>query len=304
MSNLGSTDDKFQPPNQLGTEELREILRLDLDSFDEGADSDHQDYIFRVMEVLELRERSTATASQAKLEEAWTRFLAQNPSFLPQQSPAEHNSTLCTEPRSSNNQNKKPVRRMQFARILVASMLTIVLFGTVTASAFNINLFAIIGQWTQELFHLGETSEERVEEGLHEKNLLPRDKLVAALDQSSVKEQLVPRWFPDGFTCAETGKEVLPDRTVFFSSMETEDGLNISITITQYITLPENLLTDYEKSNTSVERYEAAGITHYILYNYDKAVISWLLQSFEISITGDITKKEAREIIDSIYEET
>lgn len=300
MSNSDFTNSKYPHPDGLSTEVLREILRSDLDIKDEDTDSEYQDYIFRVMEVLELREKSSEEDSLKEIETAWNHFLAENPEVISQNRLAEQNSNKKEIP---NNQNQKKIHRLSLSRILISSTLTVLLFATATASAFNFNVFSIIGQWTQDLFHLGKTHEQRVDDGLHEKNFGISNEVQAELIQSGINERVIPNWFPEGFSFTEKNKTVFPDRIVFYIFLTSKNTSTISITITKYVALPDNLLTDYEKSDPKVETYEKEGIIHYILYNYDKLVISWINQNIEISITGDITKKDAHKIIDSVYKE-
>lgn len=58
-----------------------------------------------------------------------------------------------------------------------------------------------------------------------------------------------------------------------------------------------------EKDSALDVSYVRTGIDHHIVVDQSFAKVAWSNGTFECHMTGNITEEEAREIIDSIYEE-
>lgn len=58
-----------------------------------------------------------------------------------------------------------------------------------------------------------------------------------------------------------------------------------------------------EKDSALDVSYVRTGIDHHIVVDQSFVKVAWSNGTFECHVTGSITEEEAREIIDSIYEE-
>ena len=69
---MAKNDEKYAYLNQLSTEQLEEILRMDL----EDAKLGNENAIFHILEVIEQREKELPTGRIPDINEAWGEFQA------------------------------------------------------------------------------------------------------------------------------------------------------------------------------------------------------------------------------------
>ncbi len=180
----------------------------------------------------------------------------------------------------------KGLRRFASA---VAVLVLFMFVGTVTAYALGYNPIRYIGRWTDEQFWF--------ERDISTKALIEE---VAAYSD----EPLVPEWLPTDYLAGETNVSELDSYTRIHANFYREKTDYIDEIYIDYTFLPDkNNKPLYEKDTKEVEEYSVHNISHYIMTNLDNRVIVWRNGNIEGSIKGDFSLAEAKQIINSIYEE-
>lgn len=258
----------------MSTEELEEILRLDMET-PAGEESDI-DMILYVMEVLDKR-KAKEDRPQKTAQEAYEEFKTY---YLPG-----------VEEDPGTGRRSGMTRRLAAA----AAVLAVVFLGTLTADAFGANIWGTIARWTRDTFHFesvqhGETTTPNTE------NNVTYSSLQEVLAKDGINVALVPTWIPDGYVLADIKIEETPIKDVY--SAHYIDGENeLSIIVRSNL---HEAPAQIEITDEPVEVYESNGIIYYIFSNNDCSQIAWVLGSYECNIWGDITVEQLKMMIDSL----
>jgi len=254
------------------TEELEEILRLDAE-MPEGQESD-TDKILYIMEVLAERKRNNSHTGNTALE-AYESF-KQN--YMPE--------TENTASFKAKSRCPRWVRSLTAAAAVIAILLT----GSLTAKAFGFNIWKAVIQWTQETFHFGEWGNSNPNSNLQ------FDSLQAALEEGNIPAWLVPTSFPEGFDLTDTTVEQTPLKNIYTAKYVRGEQI-LRISVQDYL---KKVPVYVEQNEGLVEKYEVSGVVYYIFADNDLIKASWIIDSYECSIFGDITVENLKMMIDSI----
>lgn len=265
------------PYDSMTTEELEEILRLDLNA-PPGQETD-TDTLLYIMGVLADRRKANGHAGNTALE-AYESF-KQN--YLPE-----------IEKSIDTSSAAKP-KKLRLLRSLTAAVavLAVIILGTATAKAFGLDIWEAVVAWTQETFHfdLGGQADAPDADGA-----LAFDSLQAALDNAGIKEALVPTWIPEGYQLMDIQTESTPLQNIYCSVYQSEENV-LKITVHNYLeTTPEYI----EQSEDFLEVYEVSGISYYLFLNNARAQAVWINGPYECYIFGNVTINELKLMIDSI----
>ena len=196
--------------------------------------------------------------------------------------------------------SKKQHSIRPFARALPFVAALILLFGTVTAQAFGVDVFSAIARWTSEIFRLDggstpyatvtvrplEVGEEAVYESLEE-----------AVEAFGIEAPIVPKEIPERFelvtvkaTCREMG-------ILIYAEYKSSEGI-LQIRYREAALQEFNVL---EKENSAVDSYIKDRIEYRLASDLGRQKATWQNGDFECQLLGDISKQELIEIINSIY---
>ena len=258
-------------------------------------------YIDAIVEVVLEREERHPTGLLPDPEQAWEEF--QQYYNTPEGEdlslyPAENPGTAPSEPAPSQTEYR-PQRRPKrhFFRRVVIVAAVVVCIALPPALGFE-NVFQMISSWSDDIFLM----EDNVNTFKNEYTLPENDrygKLQEALDEYEISANVVPNWMPEGFILDDIIVNVLqePERIEIRAYYLNGERM-ISLFYNQY----RESLTSYEKNDSSVEIYTVGGVKHYLFENMESEVAVWSLENLECAISGDISKKEMKKIIESIYE--
>lgn len=258
-------------------------------------------YIDAIVEVVLEREERHPTGLLPDPEQAWEEF--QQYYNTPEGEdlslyPAENPGTAPSEPAPSQTEYR-PQRRPKrhFFRRVVIVAAVVVCIALPPALGFE-NVFQMISSWSDDIFLM----EDNVNTFKNEYTLPENDrygKLQEALDEYEISANVVPNWMPEGFILDDIIVNVLqePERIEIRAYYLNGERM-ISLFYNQY----RESLTSYEKNDSSVEIYTVGGVKHYLFENMESEVAVWSLADLECAISGDISKKEMKKIIESIYE--
>lgn len=282
MSELNSRrENEFQQFRGMTDDQLRQILRADAQKT-EGEETDVA-MLLSIMEELAARrkERNVCPDSTAALD-----------SFRQNYAPEGYATPLEA---SGNTERKRKTTRWMRGLIAAAAALVLVIGGAVTAGAFGMNVFEIVGKWTKETFYLG-AGDQTIPDEPSKPMVLPCASFQELLNQFGVEAKLVPTWLPEGYEPLDAKMRETPKQRMFTAAYQRGDDL-LKLQINDYL---REYPGQFEQSGTTVEIYESAGISYHIFSNNEKLCAVWIVESYECSISGRVTAEEMKKMIDSI----
>ena len=269
---------------QLTTEELEELLRLDFNADEEDADPE---LVLAIMEVIQTREPENIPPIQP--EETWKTFQARNLTEAPQQT---------TEQPAA--QTKETVEKYQFPRkrkrwltsVVAAACAVVVLCAPV---AHGSTVLETMVNWKQSTFSLPGNQESGTVAVLTNPDYL---KVVDAV-KNATDTALLPNWYPDGTTVdfiEDNSMNGSVDYCVSFSRGEQNFILFVFV-----YREGASVSTVYEKNeNSGSVQYTSDGMPYYLMENMDRTVAVWQGKTAEYSISGYLTDKEIEHMMNSI----
>lgn len=285
--------------DQLSMEQLEDLLRADLNSPDEEND----EAVFHILEVMKKREKENPTGRLPDKNKAWKEFQeyynipeGEGKSLYPTYSEPE-NDDKNIQTLKTNEPRTRPRFRMR--RGLVVAAILIVMFGSMlTAQAAGVDVFGAIGRWTEENFQFVlPTTNQSDTVGIN-------DDFQKASEKFGLPSSFVPTWCPEGFTSAEPLEEHIKNHSDSISCQYTNTTENkfYLVTISQYYSADVLNATVFEKDDSSVITYQSNGKNFYIFSNLENLTATWADENYCITITGEITLDQIKNIIDSIGE--
>lgn len=189
-----------------------------------------------------------------------------------------------------------------FARALPFAAAFILLFGTVTAQAFGVDVFSAIARWTAEILRLdgGSTPYAAVtarplavgEEATYES-------LEEAVEAFGIDAPLVPKKIPERFELVEVRAVQKELGVLIYAVYKSEDG----VFQVRYNEAAAQEFNTLEKENRDVDSHFVKGIKHRLASDLGRQKAIWQNGDFECRIVGDVSEQEIMDMIDSIYKE-
>lgn len=278
---------------QMRTEELEALLQQEFTAAD-GGEPD-VDYIMAIMEVMKQRD-ANPPAAEVDVDAAWRDFKENYQG----QASAYETEVLPERDSSHLDQITSPSPKKKSRRILRAAVITaaciVILCGA--ASAFGFDILQAFADWTAETFGFVTPGQEEAE--------APQDDPYNTL-RLAVSERTdlpaVPTWFPDGTVLASDISVVEQLNKIRIQASFKNSKGQFTIRVQIYSSAPEIYDGTYQIDNNFVEEYEVDNIIHYIMSNNGSLGITWTNQNIEGTIQGALSVEEAKEMINSIYEE-
>lgn len=267
--------DELQSEN---TQALLDRLETEMDK-EEIEDTDLIEAITKI-----LNERGPASVPQESPEESLRQFRSQYAPIL-----------------NSDFEDEKKPRSMgrRVARVaLVACLCVVMLFAV--AQACGVNLIEQFLEWREETFVLhganygGQMALDNAPEGEF-------TSLAEAVANYGITGSVVPTWIPEGFVVQYVrAKEQA--HVVNITARYTVDDHEIIQKVFCYQGDGEYEVYS-EHSNPTGKEYKANDITFLLTSNEGQCQASWMVDNCMCSINGDLTEREVKKMIDSIYPE-
>lgn len=266
--------------DSMPTEELQEILLKHLNGELE-TEPDTQD-LFEIMEVLSKRRKTENPQAFRSNEEAFAEFVAY---YMPKEK----------EVKAQPKTIKFPTRLLKTVAAVLAVVVIFVTGTTVTAKAFDFDIWEKFASWTKEIFHFTDTSGANDPEP-GKTDSVEYQQLREALSKYGITAEVVPSWLPNGYK----HKDIMVMNSPFERSIMAiyeRDNVELIIRIRQVIT---GKADQVEKSDDLLETYIINGIKYYIFSNTETLQATWVNGEFECFIVGSISIEEMKTMIDSI----
>lgn len=293
--------------NRLNTETLKQILRDDFESEDSGTPEDDE-FVTCVMEVIAQRETEMEKISQFNVDAGWKDF---QENYQPEgEAVAPVYGETAPDGLNENNGRerqadlKTPRPRRAIRRILRIAVIAAIVASlcVAAASAFEVNIFKMVAQWTQNIFQFrSETSISS--DAVYESGIFLEDgqTLKDLLTEENITQQVYPKWIPEGYAFVESKSFPDDDEPLFMATYKSESSEKpITVSIIAH-SEPEGGLI--EKDAGDVDSYVRNDIEHYIMNNNGLLVSTWFTGNLECFIGGEVSEMEMKTMIDSIYEE-
>ena len=271
------------------TEELEELIALDF-----AEDKLDADYISTILEVIEERENSTEERSKKTLA-AWSEFREYR---------EEAESREVLEAGKSEEPTRDHRRTIEYRQKLRKSSTTLRMIAVAAAAmvllcstAFGLDIWQVIVEWTEETFHFLTGQETSKEQSSDEYEILRIH--VSELTDIPV----VPHFAPEGTKESGTLNVIERDDRCAIGMGYTAGGRSFTIQIIIHKGLPDVYSGNYQKDASILEEYVSGVTTHYIAGNLENLSVAWTNGNVEGHIQGNLTIDEIRQMINSIYEE-
>lgn len=272
---------------RMGSEELKEILRLDSQGVEEYPTED----ILYMLELIVHREK-TPEEIQAETAAAWSRF--QRDYLHPEE----------------EAQVPVPIKKVRWWKRLprglgaTAAALALVFVGLLTVHAAGWDLLGGFPQWNDEIFTFGSLKSESPvdvepedidtvspDQQQESEDITPEvleyDTLQEALDACGITEVKAPTWLPEGCQLQTVEQNCNPDGTFYelYATYKYQDQENL-LTINVIPIGPDS--AGIEKIERPVDITDIRGQTVYIIENIDNFAIAWKTRSYELYLFGPI----------------
>lgn len=259
------------------TQALLDRLEAEMDK-EEIEDTDLIDAITRLLD-----ERAPVPVAQESPEESLRKFRAEYAPIL-----------------DSDFEEKKihPLRR-RAAQIALAACLGVTMLFAV-ASACGVNLITEFLEWREETFVL----RGRGSSGQMELEYAPEGEytsMAEAVAAYGIADHLVPTWIPEEFEV----QYVRAKEQLYSVSLTARYGVgDRKIQVKVYINNAEDDSAIHaEHSSPKSVPYESNGVEFLISENNEQWQASWTVRNCVCSINGDLTEREIKRMIDSIFVE-
>lgn len=200
---------------------------------------------------------------------------------------------------SGSSPAKKHSRRA-LIKILPIAAILVLLFGSVTAQAFGLDIFGAIARWSSEIFHLSSSSTPYATirtNPLDEGEEAYYDTLEEAVEAFGITEPIAPKWIPERFGLIRVTAINKASGVFICADYESNDG-NLQI---RYREKSEFNFSSLEQEGSDVEAYSSGELKHYLLSDMDRQKVFWQNGELECRVSGNVSRKEMKDIVDSIY---
>lgn len=196
-------------------------------------------------------------------------------------------------------------RRPRSPRLLTkvaAAFAAVLVCGSMLTQACGVNIWGMIARLTSETFRLEEAETPYAEVTVYpiaQGESATYDSLQDAVSAFGITDPLAPSWVPERFGSPEVYVEHKASGIYIYADYETEED-SLSIRFNESSRATQRTV---EKDSSPDTSHIRRNITHYIVADKSLLKVTWNNGVFECHMSGSITDEEAREIIDSIYEE-
>ena len=266
----------FSKYEAMETEELEEILRLDVDA-PEGTESDTELLLF-ILEVLASRNH-TKNITGNNAQKAWESF-EQNYMPVESQKPAKTKKTAPW------------LRRLAAA----AAIFALLIFIPISTNALTLDeILEIFSRWTKETFSFVSSGNAEISEPISDDGR-SFSSLQEMLQASNRDASIVPTWIPSGFSLERVEKDITPIQETYIARYVNGDQV-FRIRVQNYLD------DDFQKIETNQqysEIYSVGNQDYYIFHNNKQNQAIWTRDSYECTISGNLSIEEMKQMIDSI----
>lgn len=279
---------------ELSTEQLLDLIPADLESEEDGDD----ELTFRILEVIEQREKENPTGLLPDVDQAWEKFQkyfltpdgTDRPLYPVRDSDWEAVEEPVEEPVKRHRKLGRPLRRL----LPLVAVLAVAFSSMVVAQAFGVDVFGALARWTEDTFHFTTGDDDVESEALSQ--------VVQGVYDSCGITIPAPAWYPNDTILARDVdvSETLKCTGVVCAFICNDDVFYIEVQ--QYH--EDSRISGYtlEKDTSGVEEYSCNGRLFYIVSNQSNVFAVHSENQIIMTISGKLSLGDLKQIIDSIGE--
>jgi hypothetical protein len=279
MSELNNRAE-FSHYDSMTTEELQEILRKHANG--ELQTEPDTDELYYIMEVLARRREEENPQAFRSDEESLADF---RKNYMPKEKNVVRPKVI-----------RFPNRLLRTVAAVLVAALILAVGTSITAEAFQIDIWGKFASWTKEIFQFTDTPLGTTAANPEQKYNAELKSLQDALNDNEITEKLVPTWMPEGYTSKDL-KVTSSPRVVNINATYEKNDVRLIIKIRQTIGVQA---PQVEKNDDFLELYVVDGVEYYIFSNTETLQAAWSIGEFECLVIGKITLEEMKKMIDSI----
>ena len=189
-----------------------------------------------------------------------------------------------------------PNRAFRTVAAVLAIVLVLAVGTSVTAEAFQIDIWGKFATWTKEIFQFTDMPQGTTATNPEQEYNAELKSLQDALAQEEIVQKLAPTWMPDGYISKDMRVMKTP-RARNINAIYEKNGSELVIKIRQTIGVQAPRV---EKNDDFLELYVVDGVEYYIFSNTETLQAAWSIGEFECVIISEITLEEMKMMIDSI----
>lgn len=266
--------------DSLSTEDLQEILRKH--AHGELQTEPDTDELYYIMEVLAERRQQTDPTAFHSDEESLADLRKH---YMPKEESRVHPKVV-----------RLPNRILRTVAAVAAAVLIGVVGTSITADAFQIDIWGKFANWTKEIFQFTGTPQGTAAANPEKGYNAELKSLQDALNDHEVIKKLAPTWMPEGYKSKDLQIMITP-RVLNINAIYENNGLELVINIRQTIGISAHQI---EKNDDLLEVYAVDSVEYYIFSNTETLQSAWSIGEFECQIIGKISIEEMKEMINSI----
>lgn len=279
---------------ELSTEQLLDLIPADLEPEEDGDD----ELTFRILEVIEQREKENPTGLLPDVDQAWEKFQkyfltpdgTDRPLYPVRDSDWEAVEEPVEEPVKRHRKLGRPLRRL----LPLVAVLAVAFSSMVVAQAFGVDVFGALARWTEDTFHFTTGDDDVESEAL-------RQVVQGVFDSCGITIS-APAWYPEDTMLAKDIDVTETTENVGAVCEFTYSGGTFYIEVQQYY--EDGRIPGYtlEKDALSVEKYFSNGRSFHIMSNQTNARAVYSNGQAILIIKGKLSLETLKQIIDSIGE--
>lgn len=279
---------------ELRTEQLLDLIPADLEPEEDGDD----ELTFRILEVIEQREKENPTGLLPDVDQAWEKFQkyfltpdgTDRPLYPVRDSDWEAVEEPVEEPVKRHRKLGRPLRRL----LPLVAVLAVAFSSMVVAQAFGVDVFGALARWTEDTFHFTTGDDDVESEALSQV-------VQGAYDSCGITIP-APAWYPEDTMLAKD-IDVVKDGTSLVVRCEFVYGdKTFYIEIQQYYGDERISRYTLEKDALNVDEYFSNNRSFFIMSNQDNICAVHSNSQYLITVNGSLSLEDVKRIIDSIGE--
>lgn len=207
----------------------------------------------------------------------------------------------CEEFQVATQAKQAPQKRWyQHWMLKAASVLLVlgILFFSLPAAAEAKNVPEVLTWWSDSLFQFFRPgSKPNIEEYVYQTNHPGLQQIYDAVTEAGITAPIVPSELSNEFQLAEHYILQLEENTTTYACLTSDHNKILFMAIAHN----GQAMLQHEKTPDNVSIWNIAGIDHYVLFNTDTFIITWITDNIECTITTDCSEEDVYRLLYSIY---
>lgn len=191
-------------------------------------------------------------------------------------------------------------RRSWIAGIAAVAAVVCILVMAMPRTVGAESVFDVLFRWTKGIFEFVDPDRDDTKPQINDAFITDHPGLQQLHDKVTelgVTENIVPMWFPDGYSLIEVNeKTVRPSGTRVNASFVNQ---NKYISVTYRISADVD--TQFEKEDGIATIFDFADVDHFVLTNDEYTSVMWRVSGVECMLNADLPEEELYNVIRSIY---